>query len=87
MSKKLNKFNDGIIGLKNVGSRKKEKKELKNKVLSNAKNLYNKLYYIYEDKYNREIKSLDTKNKEKFDHKKLRLTDYLHLSQEEQEEK
>ena len=44
MSKKLNKFNDGIIDLKNVGSRKKEKKELKNKVLSNAKNLYNKLY-------------------------------------------
>ena len=39
MYKKLNKFNDGIIGLKNFVSRKKEKKELKNKVLSNAKSL------------------------------------------------
>ena len=87
MYKKLNKFNDGIIGLKNFVSRKKEKKELKNKVLSNAKNLCNKLHYIYKDKYNREINSLDTKNKEKFDHKNLRLTDYLYLSQEEQEKK
>ena len=64
MYKKLNKFNDEIIGLKNVASRKKEKKELKNKVLSNAKNLCNELYYIYKDKYNKEINSLDTKNKE-----------------------
>ena len=65
---------------------KKKKKELKNKVLSNAENLYNKLYYIYKDKYNKEINSLDTKNKEKLDHKKLRLIDYLYSSEEEQEE-
>ena len=63
-----------------------KKKELKNKVLSNAENLYNKLYYIYKDKYNKEINSLDTKNKEKFDHKKLRLSDYVYLSEEGQEE-
>ena len=49
---------------------KKKKKELKNRVLSNAKNLYNELYYIYKGKYNKEINSLDTKNKEKLDHKK-----------------
>ena len=85
--KKLNKFNDEIISLKNVASRKEEKKELKNKVLSNAENLYNKLYYIYKDKYNKEINSLDTKNKEKLDYKKLRLSDYQYLSEEEQEEK
>ena len=54
--------------------------------MSNAENLYNKLYYIYKDKYNKEINSLDTKNKEKFDHKKLRLSDYVYLSEEEQEE-
>ena len=65
----------------------KKKKELKNKVLSNAENLYNKLYYIYKDKYNKEINSLDTKNKEKLDYKKLRLSDYQYLSEEEQEEK
>ena len=87
MYKKLNKFNDETLGLKNVVSWKKEKRELKNKVLFNVKNLYNKLYYIYKDKYNKKINSLDTKNKEKLDHKKLRLSDYLYLSEEEQEEK
>ena len=65
---------------------KKKKKELKNKVLSNAEILYNKLYYIYKNKYNEEIDSFDTENKEKFDYKKLRLSDYLYLSEEEQEE-
>ena len=87
MYKKLNKFNDETLGLKNVVSRKKEKRELKNKVLFNVKNLYNKLYYIYKDKYNKKINSLDTKNKEKLDYKKLRLSDYQYLSEEEQEEK
>ena len=44
------------------------------------------MYYIYKDKYNEEIDSLDTENKEKFDYKKVRLSDYLYLSEEEQEE-
>ena len=48
--KELNKFNDEIISLKNVASRKEEKKELKYQVLSNAKKLYNELYYIYKKK-------------------------------------
>ena len=47
----------------------KKTKKLKNKVLSNAENLYNKLCYIYKDNYYEEINSLDTKNKEKFDQK------------------
>ena len=38
-------------------------------------------------KCNKEINSLDTKNKEKFDHKKLRFSDHQYLSEEEQEEK
>ena len=50
-------------------------------------NLYNELYYTYKGKYNKEINSLDTKNKEKLDYKKLRLSDYQYLSEEEQEEK
>ena len=45
--KKLNKFNGEITSLKNVSSRKKEKKELKNQILFNAKIFYNELYYIY----------------------------------------
>ena len=75
MYKKLNKFNDEIIGLKNVASRKKAKKELKNKVLFNAENPYNELYYIYKDKCNKEINSLDTKKK--LDYQKLSLSDDL----------
>ena len=65
---------------------KKKKKELKNQVLPNAKKLYNVLYYIYKDKYNKEINSLDTNNKEWLDYKNLRLSDYLHSSEEEKEQ-
>ena len=65
----------------------KKKEELKNKVLFNPKNLYNEFYYIYKDKYNKEINSLDTKNREKFDYKKLKFSDDLYSSEEEQEEK
>ena len=86
MHKKLNKFNDEIISLKNVASRKKERKELKNKVLSNAKKLYNELYYIYKDKCNKKINSLDTENRTKLDYKKLRLSEFLYSSEEKQEE-
>ena len=63
---------------------KKKQKELKNKVLCNAENLYNKLYYIYKDKCNKEINSLDTKKK--LDYQKLSLSDDLYSSGEEQEE-
>ena len=54
--KKLTRF-------KIVAPRTKDKRILKNKVLSNARNLYNGLYYIYKDKYNKEINSLNTENK------------------------
>ena len=63
---------------------KNKQKELKNKVLCNAENLYNKLYYIYKDKCNKEINSLDTKKK--LDYQKLSLSDDLYSSEEEQEE-
>ena len=43
------------------------------------------MHYIYKDKYNKEIKSLDTKHKEKLDYKNLRVSNYQHLSEEEQE--
>ena len=45
------------------------------------------MYYIYKDKYNEKINNLDTENKKKIDHKKLRLTDdYLYPSEEEQQQ-
>ena len=85
--KKLNKFNNQIVNLRNISSRKEEKKELKYQVYSNAKKLYNVLYYIYKEKYNKEINSLDTSNKEWLDYKNLRLSEYLYSSEEKQEKK
>ena len=43
------------------------------------------MYYAYKDKYNKEINSLDTKNREKLHYKKLRLSDYSF--EEKQDEK
>ena len=45
------------------------------------------MYYIYKDKYNKEINSLDTKNRIKLDYKKLRLADYYDDPSEEKQEK
>ena len=50
MYKQPNDFHKKFARFKNVTSRTKDKIILKNKVLSNAGNLYNDLYYIYKDK-------------------------------------
>ena len=83
---KLNKFKRNIFDLKGVSPRKREKKELKNRVLANVKKRYNKLYYIYKEKYNKEINSLNIDDKESFDYKNLRLSDYTYSSEEDEEE-
>ena len=44
------------------------------------------MYYIYKDKYNKKINSLNTNDKEWLDYKNLRLSDHQYLSEEEQEE-
>ena len=86
MHKTLKKFNKIFTGLKNVIPRTNANKKLKEKVLDDAGNLFNDLYYIYKDKYNEEINSLYTENKKKFDYKKIRLTDdYQYLSEEEEQ--
>ena len=44
------------------------------------------MYYIYKNKYNKKINSLDTENRTKLDYKKLRLTDdYEYLPEKEKE--
>ena len=64
-----------------------ENEKLKQEVLTNAGNIYNELYYIYKNKYNKKINSFNTKNEIKLDYKNLRLTDdYQYPSEEEQEE-
>ena len=65
MYKKLNDFHKKFTRFEIVTPRTKDKKMLKNKVLSNARNLYNDLYYIYKDKYIKEIYSLNTESKKK----------------------
>ena len=51
--------------------------------MDNVGDLFNELYYIYKDRYNEEINSLDTKET----YTKLRLTDdYQHESENEQEQ-
>ena len=83
MYRKLKNFHKKIADLKNVTPRTEANKNLKN----NAEVLFNDLYYIYKDKYNEEKNNLNTKNKKKFDYKKLRLTDdYQFESEEEQEQ-
>ena len=48
---------------------------MKPNVLGNVGDLFNKLYYIYKDKYNEEKDDLNTKSKNVFYYEKLRLTD------------
>ena len=81
-------YHKKFISLSNLTPRTKSKEKLKQEVLKNAGDIYNKLYYIYKNKYNKKINSLNAKNRIKLDHKKLRLTDdYRHPSEEEWEEK
>ena len=65
--KKINK-------LKTVNPQTDENKVLKPKVLDNAGDLFNDLYYIYKDKYNEEKDGLNTKDKKKRRRRKRRKT-------------
>ena len=87
MCKKLEDFHNIFTSLKNLRTqKKKKKKELKNKVLHDAGDLYNNLYHSYKDKYNGEINSLDKENRKRLDYKKLKLTDDYQYPPEEQQE-
>ena len=80
-------YHKKITSLKNLAPRTENNKKLKQEVLINAGNIYNKLYYIYQNKYNKKINSLNTKNRKKLDYKKVRLTDdYEYPSEEEDQE-
>ena len=80
-------YHKKFISLSNLTPRTKSKEKLKQEVLKNAGDIYNKLYYIYKNKYNKKINSSDIKNRTKFDYKKLKLADiYEYPSDKEQEE-
>ena len=73
--------------LNNLVPQTENNEKLKQEVLINAGDICNELHYIYKNKYNKKINSLDTKSRIKLDYKRLRLTDnYQYPSEEEQEE-
>ena len=83
----MREYHKKFTSLNNLVPRTENNKELKQEVLINAGDIYNELYYIYKNKYNKKINSFNTKNEIKLDYKNLRLTDdYQYPSEEEQEE-
>ena len=84
----MNLYHKKFTNLNNLTPWTENKEKIKQEVLNNFGDIYNKLYYIYKNKYNEKINSLSTKNRIKLDYKKLKLADiYDYLSDEEQKEK
>ena len=63
MDKKLKDLHKKFTSLENVAPWTEANKNLKEKVLEDAGDLYNDLYYIYKNKYKKELNSLDTENR------------------------
>ena len=82
MHKKLSEFHKKLTRLKDLNSQTKANEDLKAKVLDNAGDIFNEMYYIYKVK-----DGLNNKDTKKFDYTKLRLTDdYEYESEEEEKE-
>ena len=88
MHKKLIEFYKKFYVFKKLNPQSKEKEDLKGTVLDDIGDLLNELYYVYQDKYNEGKNGLTTKDKKKFDYRKLRLgDDYEHKFAEEEKNK
>ena len=86
MDSLMREYHKKFISLNNLALRTENNKKLKQEVLINAGDIYNELYYIYLNKYNKKINSLCIKNRKKLDYKKLRLAniyDYLYKKEKE----
>ena len=83
----MRKYHKKFTSLKNLAPRTENNKKLKQEMLINAGDFFNKLYYIYQNKYNKKINSLDTKNRIKLDYKKLRLAGIYDYPFDEEQEK
>ena len=87
MPKRLNDFHKRVIKLKGVNPQTKANQDLKAKFLDNAGDIFNELYYIYKEKYEKEKNALNEKDTKKFDYTKLRLfDDYEYESEKEEKE-
>ena len=80
-------FIKNLLTLNNPVPQTENNKKIKQEVLTNAGDIYNELYYIYKNIYNKKINSLNAKNRIKLDYKKLRLSDDYQYSSEEEEKK
>ena len=85
MPKRLNDFHKRVIKLKGVNSQTKANQDLKAKFLDNAGDIFNELYYIYKEKYEKEKNALNEKDTKKFDYTKLRLSDDYEYEAEKEE--
>ena len=66
MYNRLKDFKKRFNGLQTVNPQADKNKDLKLKVLNHAEDLFNWLYYIYQDKYNEEKYNLNIKDKKFF---------------------
>ena len=53
MFNRMRMYQKKFTGLNDLTQRTENKEELKQEVLSNAGDIYNELYYIYKNKYNK----------------------------------
>ena len=82
----MKEYHKKFNSLNKLKPQKENNKKQKQEVLINFGDVYNEFYDVYKSKYSKKIDKLSAKNKKKLDYKKLRLSDYLYLSEEEQEE-
>ena len=61
----MRKYHKKFISLKNLTPRTENNKKLKQEVLINAGDIYNALYDIYKNKYNKKNKQLNYKKQNK----------------------
>ena len=56
MFNRMNMYHKKFTSLNNLTPRTENKEKLKQEVLNNASNIYNELYHIYKNKYNKKLK-------------------------------
>ena len=87
MYKRLNEFKKRFNKFKTLNPQTDKNKNLQEKALDDVGDLFNELYYIQIDKYNEEEYGLNSRDRKKFNQKKLRLAhDYQYESEEEREQ-
>ena len=86
MYKRLKEFKKRFNKFKTINPKTDKNKNLQKKVLDNIGDLFNELYYIYKDKYNKEKYGLNSRDRKILTTRKLILTDdYQYESEEERE--